>query len=195
MRRHAIVQAQHGGDGPHHEGQRREEGDVPLALERVVPAVTIERDIAVPPGIETRRQVRERVFRWSKARVRIDPECDDGEEPDDQDGRACRQERAAGNGKIRVALDPATSEREMLEGARGWSQQVADDQDRRGRVQEWQRGTERDDKAEHQVASAAEERDPQRDCRKRERGDVGQPERQRQSAIVWGDCLCRHSDP
>ena len=195
VRRHAIVQAEDGGDGTHQQRQRRKKGDVALALERVVPVVAIERHTGVPPCIEAGGKIRERILRWGKSRLRLNPERHHRKESNEEHRRPGREERATGSGEIGVATDPVTNRGDVIEQARARSQQVPDDHNGHGRVDEWERRSHRHHDAEHQVPVASEQRDPQGDSAERERGDVREPQRQRRPVIVWSVRLCRHSDP
>ena len=100
-RRRPIGDAEHGAHRAHQHGQRREERDVALPLELVVPVVAIERDVAVPARVEPGRHVHERIAREREPRRWRKPEGDDPEEPGHEDrqarGNKClRRRRHAG---------------------------------------------------------------------------------------------------
>ncbi len=102
-------------DRPHQHRQRWKEGEVPLPRELTIPLVAVERDRAIPAGIEPRRQVPERIGHQREAGLRRQPDRDHGEVRDDEDGEAGRDECADRGSGVRRRIEARPPDRERGE--------------------------------------------------------------------------------
>jgi hypothetical protein len=148
----------------------------------VIPAVALERDVAVPTRIEPDRQVGQGILGELEA-CSGRPERDDRKKSDEQHRRARGNERAQSCSHIGVNVQRPTRGEQTTENGGPGPEQVAHDQDGCRCVHGEERRPERHDHAEDQVAVSAQKGNPERGRGEDDNGSVCDPTGQRHTTL------------